>query len=88
MRYGRRTMLIDGRWREGAKRETFPTLNPPNREVLAEVARGTEADIDEAVDAARRALQSPAWYEMVPAARGRLLQHLISSLPTRDWKRL
>src|SRR5262249_19480909 len=76
MRYGTRPMLIDGQWRAGAKGETFPTINPANREVLAEVARGTEADIDEAVDAARRALQSPAWDRMVPAARGRLLQHL------------
>ena len=64
MKYGTRKMLIGGEWTEGAKRETFPTINPANREVLAEVARGSEADIDHAVEAAQQALNSPAWADI------------------------
>jgi len=76
MRYGKRKMLINGEWVEGTKRGTFPTINPANRKVLAEVARGSEVDIDQAVEAARRALNSPAWAGLVPAARGRLLNRI------------
>lgn len=76
MKYGTRKMLINGEWVEGAKRETFPTVNPANREVLAEVARGSEADIDQAVEAAERALNSPAWAGVPYAARGRLLNRI------------
>src|SRR5262245_51446524 len=45
MRYGKRKMLINGEWTEGDKRETFLTINPANREALAEVARGNDTDI-------------------------------------------
>jgi len=69
-------MLIGGEWTDGVKGDVFLTINPANREVLAEVARGYEADIDRAVEAARRALESPAWAEMTPAARGRLLNRI------------
>jgi aldehyde dehydrogenase (NAD+) len=76
MQYGTRKMLINGEWVEGTTRETFPTINPANREVLAEVARGSEADIDHAVEAAQQALNSPAWADIPHAARGRMLNRI------------
>lgn len=76
MRYGERRMLINGEWSEGTKQETFPTINPANREVLAEVARGYEPDIDQAVVAAQQALYHSAWAGMAPGARGRLLNRI------------
>ncbi|MGH7963116.1 MAG: aldehyde dehydrogenase family protein [Candidatus Binatia bacterium] len=82
MRYGKRKMLINGEWTEGTKRETFTTINPANREVLAEVARGYEADIDQAIAAARQALNRSAWAGMTPAGRGRLLNHIAALIRT------
>lgn len=82
MKYGRRKMFIAGEWTDGVTGETFPTIDPATREVLAEVARGTEADIDRAVEAAGRALSSPAWAGLPHAARGRLLNRIAALIRT------
>ncbi len=79
MQYGKRKILINGAWVEGTKGDWFPTINPANREVLAEVARGDAADIDQAVEAAAGALAHGPWADMVPATRARLL-HRIGAL--------
>jgi acyl-CoA reductase-like NAD-dependent aldehyde dehydrogenase len=76
MRYGKRRLLINGEWTESNKRETFLTINPANRAVLAEVACGNKADIDQAVAAAQQALTGSAWGSLTPAARGQLLTHI------------
>src|SRR3984957_10838765 len=48
-------------------REHFESLNPATQEVLAEVARGGEAEVDAAVAAATAAF--PAWAARPAAAR-------------------
>jgi aldehyde dehydrogenase (NAD+) len=76
MKYGKRKMLINGEWVEGAKGDTFLTINPANREGLAEVARGYQEDIVAAVEAAKQALDSGPWADQLPAARARLLYRI------------
>jgi aldehyde dehydrogenase (NAD+) len=76
MQYGKRKILINGAWVEGTKGDRFLAINPANREVLAEVARGDAADIDQAVEAAAHALASGPWADMLPAARARLLYRI------------
>ncbi len=66
-RYG---VFVDGAERAGGG-DWFETLNPADRSVLAAVARGSEADVDEAVASALRAF--PAWRDRPGAERGRLL---------------
>jgi aldehyde dehydrogenase (NAD+) len=80
----RRTqLLIDGRWAEASDGKRFATFNPATEEVLAEVAEGGQADIDAAVLAARRALESGPWSVMTGAQRGRILQKLAGLLRER-----
>ncbi|HVU88947.1 MAG TPA: aldehyde dehydrogenase family protein [Pirellulales bacterium] len=69
-------LLIDNKWVDPVERGTFETLNPATGEVIAEVAAGTAADIDRAVQAARRALEEGPWHTMDAADRGRLLSKL------------
>jgi len=52
----------------------FESTNPYTGETWAEIARGSAADVDRAVSAARAAL--PAWTRLKPSARGRMLQRL------------
>lgn len=52
----------------------FETVNPATQEVLAEVARGGEREIDAAVAAAKAAF--PAWAGRPPAERAALLRKL------------
>jgi len=82
--------LIDGKAVES--RQAFETLNPATGEVLAEVARGGEAEIEAAVQAAKRAF--PAWAGKPAAERARIMRKLgelltaavpdLSELETRD----
>ncbi|MBI2309089.1 MAG: aldehyde dehydrogenase family protein [Rhodocyclales bacterium] len=69
-------MLIDGRWVDGSSGETLAVLNPATETVLATVPAGSAADVDAAVQAARRAFVSPAWAKMKPDQRQRLLLRL------------
>ncbi len=66
-------LLIDGEWREAASGRTFPTVNPADEAVLTRVAEGDAADVDLAVAAARRALESGPWSRLTAAERGKIL---------------
>ena len=59
--------------RSGRRRARFETLNPATGEPSPSVAAGTAADIDRAVKAARRALESGPWSKMDAADRGLVL---------------
>ncbi|MGH1368200.1 MAG: aldehyde dehydrogenase family protein [Maritimibacter sp.] len=66
---------IDGVWKAPAGREQLPITNPSTGEDLGTIARGTAPDIEEAVRAARRALDGP-WGEMSALERGRILTQI------------
>jgi acyl-CoA reductase-like NAD-dependent aldehyde dehydrogenase len=66
-------LFIGGRWVESASGKTFPTLDPSNGEVLAEVAEGDREDVDRAVKAARASFESGSWRDLPPAERARML---------------
>ena len=54
-------LWIDGRFVPAADGRRFASINPANGATLAEVARGGAADIDRAVQAARRAFDDGRW---------------------------
>jgi acyl-CoA reductase-like NAD-dependent aldehyde dehydrogenase len=54
-------MYIDGSWVAARSGEHFDTVDPATGEVLAAVPRGSAADIDLAVGAARRAFDDGTW---------------------------
>src|SRR5438093_5777295 len=53
---------------------TMEVLNPATGEAIAEVPRGTQADVDRAVGAAKKAL--PDWLETTPGERAEALLKL------------
>src|SRR5271170_1941594 len=71
-----RKLLIGGEWFEAQSGKTFETYNPATGEVLAQVAEGDRAEINQAVAAARKAFETGPWPDMSPAERGRLLWKL------------
>jgi phenylacetaldehyde dehydrogenase len=75
-----RKMLVNGKWVDSVAGRTFDTYNPATGEVLAKIAEGDSADIDQAVKAARRAFESGPWPEMSPSKRSRLLWKLADLL--------
>lgn len=66
-------LLIDGQWINAASGKTFAVMNPATAEVIAHVAEGDAEDINKAVKAARKALESKAWAGMSPSERGKLV---------------
>jgi phenylacetaldehyde dehydrogenase len=69
-------LFIGGRWRPSESGQTIASTNPATGRPLATLARGTRADVDAAVDAARTALTDPAWRDITPLHRGELLHRL------------
>jgi len=70
---GQRQLFIGGRWQDAASGKWFPTINPATEEVIARIAEGDAADIDLAVQAARRAFESKSWAGMSQRDRGKLI---------------
>ncbi|MGH2695239.1 MAG: aldehyde dehydrogenase family protein, partial [Actinomycetota bacterium] len=57
---------IDGRWVDSESGEGFDDLNPANGEVIATATKSSTADVERAVEAARRAFES---WRLFPAPR-------------------
>ena len=66
------TLLIDGKWVPSVSGQTIDVINPCDGKVFGKIDRGSAADIDLAVAAARRALHG-AWGKMTATERGRIL---------------
>src|SRR5246500_1007825 len=69
-------MLIGGEWIDGAK--PFATINPAPGDVLTQIPEASSADVDRAVEAARRAFEdrNGPWRRLSAGERGRLLWKL------------
>ncbi len=66
-------LLIKGKWVPSKSGKTFETINPANEQVLALIAEGDKADVDEAVKAAREAFEEGKWSSISPHQRTRYL---------------
>src|SRR3954463_1601358 len=74
-------LFVDGEFVDGSG-TPFKTVNPATEEGLSEVAPGTDADVDRAVAAARRAF-TKVWGPMRPADRGKYLFRIARILQER-----
>ena len=52
-------LFINGSWRTGEGRDSFPVVNPVSGQPIAELPLATEADLDEALETAQRTY--PEW---------------------------
>ena len=74
-------LYIDGRWRPAADGGTIPVLNPATEEVIAHVAAGGAADVEQAVAAAKRAFES--WRRTTGAERAAFLRAIAGRVRAR-----
>ena len=66
-------LFLDGRWTDATSERSLPVLNPSTGKEFAEMACASEEDVDDAVDAARRALDEGPWSAMTGFERRSLL---------------
>lgn len=75
-------IMVGGQWRAPAEGGTLTLVDPSDGAELADVARGTKADIDAAVTAARAALGTE-WGAMTAVDRGRILTRVGQAVADR-----
>ena len=76
-------LFIDGEMVEPLSESTFSTVNPATEESLAEVSEAGPADVDRAVDAARRAFEN-VWGPMPARERGKYLFRIARIIQERS----
>src|SRR5512145_1126412 len=76
-------MLIDGKLVDAQSGATFANINPATEEVLGEVADASKADMQRAIDAARRAFDETDW-STDRALRKRCLEQLQEALESEQ----
>lgn len=69
-------LFINGAYCDAADNATFDTVNPATQQTLANVARGKQADVDRAVQAARAVFERGDWSQASPAQRKAVLNTL------------
>jgi aminobutyraldehyde dehydrogenase len=70
--------FVGGKWVDAVDGGTMEVINPATGETIAEVPRGTQADVERAVEAAKEAL--PEWLETTPGERAEALLKLADAL--------
>ncbi|MEX2251716.1 MAG: aldehyde dehydrogenase family protein [Acidimicrobiia bacterium] len=76
-------LFIDGKFVSPKSNKYFPTINPATEEPLAEVAEAGEADVDDAVAAARRAY-TDVWEPMEGAERAKYVFRIARMIQERS----
>jgi len=74
----RHTLFIDGGYVQSHSSQTLEVINPATDQVIAHVADADAADVDAAVESARRGFQQ--WSQVAPAVRGNVLLKLADLL--------
>lgn len=70
--------FVGGEWVDAVEGETMEVLNPATGDTIAQVPRGSQADVDRAVEAAKKAL--PEWRETTPQERSEFLLKLADAI--------
>lgn len=87
-------LFIDGQYVKPALDRYIDSFDPTTGQAWYQFAEADAQDVDQAVQAARRALVNPAWRRMTPTDRGKLVRRLaelilqnaepLAQLETRD----
>ncbi len=76
-------LYIGGAWVEASGDDAVAVINPATEEVIAQVPQATVADVDRAVDAARRAFDEGPWPRMSPRDRSDALLRFTQAIADR-----
>jgi acyl-CoA reductase-like NAD-dependent aldehyde dehydrogenase len=66
-------MFIGGKWVDSNSKRLYPVVNPAHGNILAQAQLGDRDDTRSAIETAKAAFQNPAWRDIDPSKRGRIL---------------
>ncbi len=75
-------LFINGKFVDPQSAKYFPTINPANEQIISQVAFAGEADVDDAVKAARNAYEK-SWSKLSAGERGKYLFRIARILQER-----
>ena len=75
-------LYIGGRYVNATSGETFDTINPATGEVICQVQKASQADLDQAVISARQGFK--VWSRMTGTERGRILNKAVALLRSKN----
>src|SRR3954454_2731471 len=75
---------IDGSFVDSRDGGTFDVIEPVSNRVYTRAAAGKSADVDLAVDSARRAFHDGPWPRLLPRERSRILHRVADIVESRD----
>lgn len=75
-------LYIDGKWVKPSTGKYFDTINPANKEKLAQIAYASDKDVDKAVKAARKAYKN-VWSKMEPSERAKYIYRIARLMQER-----
>ncbi|SFN20581.1 betaine aldehyde dehydrogenase [Izhakiella capsodis] len=81
-RFSLQKLYIHGKLSDASSNETFQSINPANGEVLAQVQRASEADVERAVASAEQGQR--IWAAMTATERSRILLRAVAILRERN----
>jgi len=81
-RFAEQKLYIDGRYVDASSGATFDSINPATGEVLAQVQRASQADVERAVASA--AAGQKVWAAMTAMQRSRILRKAVDILRERN----
>ncbi|MDD2058562.1 aldehyde dehydrogenase family protein [Pseudomonas sp. GD03860] len=77
-------LYINGQWVAPVEGGTFDSIDPSSEVLIARVAAATAADVDLAVQAARRAFDEGPWPQMSGSARAAVLRRIAQGIRDRQ----
>ncbi len=77
-------LFIGNEYRPAASGRRFAVVNPATEEIIAQVAEGDAADVDQAVASARACFVSDSWQKLSARKRGALLAKAADILASRQ----
>jgi aldehyde dehydrogenase (NAD+) len=80
---GNARLYIDGDWVGASGDDEVAVVNPATEEVISKVPQASVADVDRAVEAARRAFDDGPWARMKPRERSDLLTEFVQTIADR-----
>ena len=75
-------LFIDGKWVKPSSGKYFDTTNPATEEKISEIAEASQADVDKAVKAARKAYKN-VWSKMHPKERAKYIYRIARMMQER-----
>lgn len=84
MNMDRDSFFIGNEWVAPATGRTFEIVGASTGEHVATVPEGSEADVDRAVAAARRAFDKSGWPELAPSERADVMRRFMGALAARS----